>query len=318
MRWLELRGWWELAGLPKFATTLVPFTLGAVVAWTEGHVDIITFATSLVALFLMTAFCFVLNACSVYSDLKSRGVRLGSRGHGLSDFFSTAASGRFDALVSEKISVEKAMAGAYICGVLSIPLVLVLHFWLRTGQLTLALGIFGLFLMFSYSRGPKFSYHGLGEVALAFGVGWFTVFSGYYLQTHESSLKPTLVALPFMIEAFKLKLLRELPDIRLDSLINRRTLAVRLGKEKIIRACTPLTLLAWLSFLFLLPLDVRPFSLVVLAIPGYFTLRSLLSIKRGLWRTDEGLEQICKDAFTGMMLIPLALIGVFVLSVCAG
>ena len=310
----EFKGWWELAGLPKFVTTLVPFLLGAVVAWTEKHMDVLALIISLAALFLMTAFCFVLNACSVYSDLRRRGVSFRSRGHGLADLFSTAASGRFDALVSGKISVEKATLGAYLCALLSAPLILILHFWLRTGQLTLVLGAFGLFLMFSYSRGPKLSYHGLGEAALAFGVGWFTVFSGYYLQTHEVSLKPTLVALPFMIEAFKLKLLRELPDIHLDSLIGRRTLAVRFGKEKIVKACMPLTSLAWLSFLLLLPLGVRPFSLVVLAAPGYFTLKSLISIKKGLWQTEEGLEQVCKDAFTGMILIPFALIGVFALN----
>ena len=310
----EFKGWWELAGLPKFVTTLVPFLLGAVVAWTEKHIDVLALIISLAALFLMTAFCFVLNACSVYSDLRRRGVSFRSRGHGLADLFSTAASGRFDALVSGKISVERATAGAYLCALLSIPLGLILQFWLRTGRLTLVLGAFGLLLMFSYSRGPKLSYHGLGEVALAGGVGWLTVFSGYYLQAHEVSLKPTLVALPLMIEAFKLKLLRELPDVHLDGLINRRTLAVRLGREKIIRACMPLTLVTWASFLLLPPLGVRPFSLVVLAAPGYFTLRSLVSIRRGLWRTEEGLERVCRDAFTGMILIPLALIGIFALN----
>jgi len=311
-----LSGWVELSGLPKFTTTLIPFLLGTVLAWADGYAfDGLVFAISLLAVFLLTDFCFVLNACSVYADLKQQGIDVGYVTGTTSTLHSTAVSGRFDALVKGRISVNQAVTGAYLCALAAFPIGVLLHFYFNTGGLTLLLGLLGIFIPYSYSRGLRFSYHGLGEIALTAGVGWLTVFSGYYLQSHLLSWLPTIVALPLIIDAFKLKLTREIPDFDCDLAIDRRNLAIRLGKVTTVRLYLPLTVCSWLAFIPILFLDVPHIGFGLLAIPVFFTTKSLIAVQRGDWKTVEGLSAITKNAFTGMILIPVALTGIFILKI---
>jgi 1,4-dihydroxy-2-naphthoate octaprenyltransferase len=162
----------------------------------------------------------------------------------------------------------------------------------------------------------------LGELTLTAGVGWLTVFSGYYLQSHQVSWLPTVVALPWIIDTFKLKLTREIPDFECDRVITRRNLAIRLGKTTTASLYLPLTICSWLAFIPLLFLNLGiPYVLfVLLVLPMFFTAKSLLLIpafKNSLTRntTEEEIKEeisaITKNAFTGMILIPAALIVIF-------
>ncbi|MFZ2071929.1 MAG: prenyltransferase [Halobacteriota archaeon] len=307
-----LSGWVELSGYPKFTTTMIPFLLGVVLARHDSYpIDVPVLAVSLLAVFLLTNFCFVLNACSVYTDLKQTGIDFIAER--TSALHSTAVSGRFNALERGKITVNHAVTGAYLCVLAALPLSVLLWLPLHTGPLTMPLGLFGMFIAYSYSKGPRFSYHGWGELALTVGVAWLTVFSGYYLQTSQESWLPTVVALPWMIDAFKLKLTRELPDFELDNVINRKNLAIRLGKERTAKLYYPLTVCSWMSFIPLLWLGVPYYTLLLLAFPVFYTAKSLILMLRGGGRTPGGLRAITKDAFTGMILIPVALIGIFLL-----
>ena len=157
-------GWVELSGFPKFTTTMIPFILGSVLAWSEYqypalYINLPVLVCSLIAVFLLTDFCFVLNACSVYTDLKSKDKSKG-KGKGLqfhvktigsgsaSSLHSTAVSGRFNALESGLISVKQAVRGAYMCLVAAIPLSLILRYALHTGVLTLPLGVLGILVAY--------------------------------------------------------------------------------------------------------------------------------------------------------------------------
>lgn len=322
-----LAGWIELTGLPKFTTTLIPFLLGAVVAWAEDPTsfDGPVLLISLLAVSLLSAFCFVLNASSIYADLKRREAAPGHVADA-SALHNTAVSGRFNAFAKGWITVKQAEIGAAVCVLAAIPLGVLLQFYLRTGLLTLPLGLLGIFIAYSYSRGPRFSYHGLGELALTIGVGWMTVFSGYYLQTGRVSWLPTLVALPWVIEVFKLKLTREIPDYECDRLINRRNLVLRLGKDRTASLYVPLTLLAWLAFvplIFLEELEIPYLLLLLLALPLYFTAKSVQLIPRfkqelreprNREQLKETVRAITRNAFTGMILIPVALILILALT----
>ena len=317
----SLTGWVELSGFPKFTTTMIPFILGSVLAWSEypypvPYINLPVLVCSLIAVFLLTDFCFVLNACSVYTDLKSKDKGLQfhvkTTGSGsASSLHSTAVSGRFNALESGLISVKQAVRGAYMCLVAAIPLSLILRYALHTGVLTLPLGVLGIIVAYSYSRGPRLSYIGWGELALTAGVGWLTVFSGYYLQAGHVSWLPTIVALPWMIDVFKLKLTRELPDFECDASIERRTLAVRLGKRKTIALYLPLTICSWASFLPLLWLDIPYYGLMFLILPALYTAKSLRVVRHKRDLVDEELNALTRNAFTGMILIPVALTGIF-------
>ena len=320
-------GWIELSGFPKFTTSMIPFLLGAVIAWVEtpGAFNGPVLAISLLAVFLISEFCFVLNASSIYADLKRKGIDPGQV-EGTSTLHNTAASGRFNAFAKGHITAKQADIGAYLCVLAALPLGVLLQFYFKTGNLTLPIGLLGIFIAYSYSRGPQLSYHGLGEVAITAGVGWITVFSGYYLQTGQQvSWLPTIVALPWVIDVFKLKLTREIPDFECDSLINRRNLVIRLGKRVTASLYLPLTVCSWLAFIPLLFLDIGiPYPLfLLLALPIFFTAKSLRLIqtfKKRLTKTmddretKEEISAITKNAFTGMILIPVALIAILALA----
>ena len=308
-----LSGWVELSGLPKFTTTLIPFLLGAVLAWTDTDgcdFNVPVLIISLLVVLLLTEFCFVLNACAVYADLKQKGIDF--HVEGTSTLHSTAVSGRFNALVKGKPSVKQAVTGAYACMLAALPLGVLLQFYFKTGILTLPLGILGAFIAYSYSRGLRLSYHGLGEIALTIGVGWLTVFSGYYVLAHQVSWLPTIVALPWTIDVFKLKLMRNIPDYDCDLSINRRNLTIRLGKNITARLYLPLTICSWLAFVPLLFLNVPCIGFLLLVIPIFFTAKGL---KKFDLENEEELSATIRNAFTGMILIPVALIGIFVLKI---
>jgi 1,4-dihydroxy-2-naphthoate octaprenyltransferase len=321
-----LVGWLELSGLPKFTTSMIPFILGAVIAWVEDPAtfDGPVLAITLVAVFLISEFCFVLNASSIYADVKRRGLDPGNV-EGTSTLHNTATSGRFNAFAKGHITARQADIGAYLCVAAAIPLGVLLQFHFKTGMLTLPLGLLGIFISYGYSRGPRFSYHGLGEVAITAGVGWITVFSGYYLQAGQVSWLPTIVALPWVIDVFKLKLTREIPDFECDQWINRRNLVVRMGKRMTANLYLPMTLLSWLAFIPLLFIDINiPYVLfALLALPMFFTARSLRLIpafkksvaeKRNKQEIKKQVSAITKNAFTGMILIPVAVITMLALT----
>ena len=317
-----ISGWIELSGLPKFVTTMLPFLLGAVVAWAYGcSIDWVVLVLSLLAVFLITDSCFVLNACSVYTDLKRNGVDF-CPVDGTSTLYSTAVSGRFNALAKKRITVKQAAIGSYMCILAALPIGVLLQFYFKTGVLTLPLGLIGIFIAYAYSRGPQFSYRGLGEIALTLGVGWWTVFSGYYLQAHQVSWLPIVVALPWGIDVFKLKLTREIPDFDSDQVIRRRNLTIRMGKVTAVNLYLPLTIASWLAFIPIVFLDVPYIGFALLALPMFFTAKSLILVqtfKKSLikngnrWKAETGMQAIIRNAFTGMILIPVALVGIFAL-----
>jgi 1,4-dihydroxy-2-naphthoate octaprenyltransferase len=319
-----LSGWVELSGFPKFTTTLLPFFLGAVLAWAYGSpIDWVVLLISALVVILISDFCFVLNASSVYADLKQKGIDLGLV-DGTSTLHNTAVSGRFNAFARGHITVKQAVIGSYLCVVAAIPLGALLQFYFHTGPLTLLIGLIGIFIAYGYSRGPRFSYHGLGEVAITIGVGWMTVFSGYYTQMHQVSWLPTIVALPWLIDVFKLKLTREIPDYECDGAINRRNLVIRLGKLTTAKLYVPLTIASWLAFIPMLFLGVPYVGFVLLILPLFFTAKSLVVVQmvknaliagRERWEIKEIVKTLTKNAFTGMILIPVALIGMFILKI---
>jgi hypothetical protein len=53
--------------------------------------------------------------------------------------------------------------------------------------------------------------------------------------------------------------------------------------------------------------------LLLLLLPIFFLLRSVIQMIKGGWKNREALDVICKNAFIGMLFILVALTGIFVL-----
>jgi 4-hydroxybenzoate polyprenyltransferase len=138
------------------------------------------------------------------------------------------------------------------------------------------------------------------------------IFAGYYIQQGLSWL-PLIVALPWTVNVPALKIIREFPDYKADLAVNKRNLVVIFGREKMAPVyilLTVCTLILFIPIIFI----VKGVEVLLLLLPAFFLLRSLIPMIKGEWKNSAGLDVICKNGFIGMLFILVALTGIFVLS----
>jgi 1,4-dihydroxy-2-naphthoate octaprenyltransferase len=189
---------------------------------------------------------------------------------------------------------------------------MLLQFHLNTGILTMPFVLLGILGGLFYTAPPiRASYRGFGELFMAIG---FTVpiFAGYYIHQGLSWL-PLIVALPWTVNVPALKIIREFPDYKADLAVNKRNLVVIFGKDKMAPVyvlLTVCTLILSIPIIFI----VKGVEVLLLLLPAFFLLWSLIPMVKGEWKNRAGLDVICKNGFIGMLFILVALTGIFVLS----
>lgn len=217
----NLLSWFALFRLGPTARGVLPFLLGAVIAWSRGApIDgIVLLLSSLAVLFIMLM-TFLLNEYYDYpTDIANK------------DYHRLSGGSRV--LPLGLIPRRHAFIAAYVFLAAAVGIGMALHFYYRTGPLTIPLGAAAIFIGYFYTAGPfRWSYRGLGEISIAFSCGWLTTVTGYYLQAGRLDAVATLASLPGIFNVFLLILINEIPDIRSDKLSGKNNLAVRLGREK--------------------------------------------------------------------------------------
>ncbi len=94
------------------------------------------------------------------------------------------------------------------------------------GLISIAAGIF-------YTGGPRpYGYVGLGEVFVFVFFGLVAVNGSYYVQIEELALAPLLLSIPIGLLSAAILVVNNLRDIDTDRRAGKRTLAVRLGRER--------------------------------------------------------------------------------------
>jgi len=309
-RWpSRLVAWIRIQELHKHPVSLFPLLLGTAIAWYEaGAVDWRIFAVALAANYFITNGTYISNE---YFDYETDKINVGRIG-GESKVGVTTTGGT-RVLVEGLLPRRQALIASVLFFLAAVPLGALLCFHLGAGPLTIPVGVAALLIGWFYTAPPvKASYRGLGELFLCIG---FTMplFLGYYLQRGFSWL-PLLVAPPWILHTCAMKILREFPDYEADLAVGRRNLVVIFGKERMAKVYILLTAcaLAWLIIALPLIIGWTP-ALLPLLIPSYPLAKSLNVMIGGRWRSREGMEEACKDGFIGMLLIPLALTGVFIL-----
>jgi len=98
---------------------------------------------------------------------------------------------------------------------------------------TMLLLLMALFLAWSYSSPPLFlNRRGWGELTGAVLVPILTTLVGFQLQTGQLALMPLLAALPLSCFQFAMLLSVNFPDAEGDAAVNKRTLVVKLGRQR--------------------------------------------------------------------------------------
>ncbi len=117
-------------------------------------------------------------------------------------------------------------------GLLLIAALAGLALLLEKGPTVLWFGLAGIALCVLYSLGPvKLSTLGLGEIAVAVGLGMLPVVGAAWLQGASIDTVLLLYALPVSAWVAAILLINEVPDIEADGACGKDTLPVRLGLQ---------------------------------------------------------------------------------------
>jgi 1,4-dihydroxy-2-naphthoate octaprenyltransferase len=160
---------------------------------------------------------------------------------------------------------------AVLCGVYLVIL---------AGPILLAIGAASILAGVLYTGGPRpYGYEGLGELFVFLFFGIVAVAGSYYVQARHVEWEAFALAVPVGLLAASILVVNNVRDLDSDRRAGKRTLAVRLGRERtrtlygvMVYLAFPLALVPWvfgsLSSWLLLPLLAVP-----LAVPLVRTVR---------------------------------------------
>ena len=205
---------------PAFLTaSILPVLLGSAVGYySSGLFDALALLLALCAVALVNAGVNVFN--DVYDDIG------GSDRVNTTHVFPFTGGSRL--IQDHTLSVLQMYRWSVT--LLSLGVALGTLLLLYKGFLVLVFGVTGVFLGIAYSLPPlELSARGLGESAVAFGVGVLPVTGAAWLQSGDFNGLALLLSLAVSLWVANILLINEVPDAAADAAADKRTLVVRLG-----------------------------------------------------------------------------------------
>lgn len=102
----------------------------------------------------------------------------------------------------------------------------------KSGWIIFLIGVLSLFFAWAYTGGPyPLAYNGWGEPVVLLFFGIIAVNGTYYVYTGKFDWVPFIVSFMPGLLSTNLLLVNNIRDIETDKLVNKNTLAVRLGRE---------------------------------------------------------------------------------------
>lgn len=207
---------WLMAFRPKTLTAcLVPIVVAtALVKALHLPVDAEVFILALVASFFIQIGTNLVNDAVDFKKGADTDKRLGPQ--------RVTQSGLF--------SYRQVMIGAGICFLLAVvcgvPLVM------KGGTAILVIGVLSVLMGYAYTMGPvPLAYFGLGDLFVIIFFGLIAVMGVFYLHTHMWTFASFWLGLQIGFHATVLIAINNLRDADQDRTVNKRTLAVRMGKS---------------------------------------------------------------------------------------
>jgi 1,4-dihydroxy-2-naphthoate octaprenyltransferase len=224
-----VRIWIMAARLRTLPAAIAPVLVGTSLAWTDRPLRVGGFIAALVgAIFIQVG----TNLSNDYSDAR-RGADADDR---LGPVRVTAGG-----LVPPRqvlVATYVSFGAAVLCGVYLVYL---------AGPILLAIGAASILAGVLYTGGPRpYGYEGLGEVFVFAFFGIVAVSGSYYVQTEKVTWEAFVLAVPVGLLASAILVVNNVRDLETDRRAGKRTLAVRLGRQ---RARTLYALMVYGAFL---------------------------------------------------------------------
>ena len=103
----------------------------------------------------------------------------------------------------------------------------------NTSLWLIAVGAVSILAAWGYTGGKRpYGYLGFGELSVFIFFGLVATVGSYYVQVEQISWNAVLLALPMGCLSCSILVINNLRDLPQDALVNKRTLAVRLGDKK--------------------------------------------------------------------------------------
>lgn len=209
--------------VPFLTATIVPLLLGAVIARAHGYS-----AWWLTAAALIGAICIHLGL-NVLNDVFDT-----ASGADSANVTPTPFSGGSRVIIyglATERWMRRLAAGLFAVGI-GIGIALAAT---RTTEI-LWLGMAGVFLSVFYTAPPvRLVHRGLGDVAVALGFGPIMTLGSYAVVARELTFEVLYASLPVGILVMLILYVNQVPDRHGDARAGKRTVAVRFGRELIIR-----------------------------------------------------------------------------------
>jgi 1,4-dihydroxy-2-naphthoate octaprenyltransferase len=239
---------WATAARPRTLPAAVsPVLVGTALAGTEGEFRPLAFAAALVgSVFIQIG----TNLSNDYSDAR-RGADTEER---LGPVRVTAGG----LVPPRKVLVATWLAFAIAVGAGAYLIALV-------GWELLAIGAASILAGVLYTGGPRpYGYEGLGELFVFGFFGVVAVTGSYYVQTEELTWLAAGLSVPIGLLAAAILVVNNIRDVDTDRRAGKRTLAVRLGRDRARRLFTASVTLPFVIVVVLAAVDSRPELLLAL------------------------------------------------------
>jgi 1,4-dihydroxy-2-naphthoate octaprenyltransferase len=270
---------------PKFfPASVLPVVAGS--AWgaqAAGSFDALLFALALIATVCVHAAANVLNDVGDESG--------GSDRQNTDRIYPYTGGSRF---IQQGIMESAGMARLGI-SLLAAAAIAGLVLLLIKGPMILAFGLAGVSLTVLYSLGPiRLASIGLGELAVAIGLGLVPVVGAAWLQSGTVDNATVLLSVPISAWVAAILLINEVPDIAADAATGKRTLPVRLGNNGTAILYVAIHLVALAAVIRLtasgqLPIlaPIVPAALMLLAFKAAAAVRTGVADREGMTKAIE-------------------------------
>jgi 1,4-dihydroxy-2-naphthoate polyprenyltransferase len=141
---------------------------------------------------------------------------------------------------------------------------------LEVGWEIVAVGLVAIAAGVLYTGGPRpYGYEGLGELFVFVFFGLVAVNGSYYVQLEQLDLAPLLLSIPIGLLSAAILVVNNIRDIDTDRRAGKRTLAVRLGRERARDLFAAMIALSYLllPFVLLAGLDWAPALVALISAP---------------------------------------------------
>jgi 1,4-dihydroxy-2-naphthoate octaprenyltransferase len=261
----KLKSWVMELRAPFLTATLVSIILGTVIAWFRN--DVFNPTYFLLAL-VGGAFAHVgTNVANDYYDHKSRNDEINKE-------FVRPFSGGSRTIQLGLLKPSEVLVGSLVFFAAATSIGLYLTF--VSGPLLPVFVAAGLVSGFFYTA-PPFNWvsRGVGEFLVGVNFGALMTLGAYYVQTRALAAEPILVSVPVSLLIAAVLYINEFPDYAADKAVGKKTLVVRLGRDKAVQGYAAIVFGAYVSILLAVLTGVAPSYVLLALIPLPLALESV-------------------------------------------